>query len=120
MPHSDRFLHDLAHDFDRALVVEALAGAHAQLQGNGIQFLLAVYRQVRVLGQVLTQSIDVLVAAALPRAVRIAEINRHPHPASVCVPRHLPALVVGHALSHHQRHAIECRAEAPLSQERLI
>ncbi len=55
MPHSDRFLHDLAHDFDRALVVEALAGAHVQLQGNGIQFLLAVYRQVRALGQVLAQ-----------------------------------------------------------------
>src|SRR5690606_39373131 len=45
------------------------------------QFLLAVYRQVRALGQVLAdQSIDVLVAAALPGAVRVAKVDRHPRP----------------------------------------
>ena len=60
MPHSDSFLHYLAHDFDRALEIEAFAGAHVQLQGNGIQLLLAVYRQIRALGQVLAdQSVDV-------------------------------------------------------------
>ncbi len=53
MPHSHGFLHHLAHDFDRALEIEAFTGAHIQFQGDGIQLLLAVYRQVSPLGQVL-------------------------------------------------------------------
>lgn len=114
MPHSDSCLHHFAHDFDRALEIEAFAWTHVQLQGYGIQLLLAVYRQVRALGQVLAdQAIDVLVAAALPGAVRVAKVDRHPRLLSdFGVPRHLPALVIGHALAHRQRHAIERRAEA--------
>lgn len=72
MPHNQGFLHHFAHDFDGTFEVEAFARAHVQLQGDGIQLLLAVSRQVRALGQVLAdQPVDVFVAAALPRAVRV-------------------------------------------------
>ena len=53
MPHSHSFLHHLVHNLDRTLEVEALTGAHVQLQCDGIQFLLAMHRQVRAFGQVL-------------------------------------------------------------------
>ena len=109
MPHSHGFLHHLAHDFDRALEIEAFTGAHIQLQGDGIQLLLTVYRQVSPLGQVLAdQAVDVFVATALPGAVRVAEVNSDPCLlGDFSMPRHLPALVVGHALAHRQRHAVE-------------
>ena len=114
MPHSQGFLHHLSHDFDRAFEIEALTGAHIQLQGDGIQLLLAVYRQVSPLGQVLAdQAVDVFVTAALPWAVRITKINSDPGLlGDFSMPRHLPALVVGHALAHRQRHAVERCTEA--------
>ena len=114
MPHSHGFLHHLAHDFDRALEIEAFTGAHIQLQGDGIQLLLTVYRQVSPLGQVLAdQAVDVLVAAALPGAVWVAEVDRHTGLlGDFRVPRHLSPLVVGHALAYSQRHAVQRRAEA--------
>ena len=93
MPHSHSFLHHLVHNLDRTLEVEALTGAHVQLQCDGIQFLLAMHRQVRALGQVLAdQAIDVFVTAALPRAVRVAEVNRHPGLlGDFSMPRHFSA-----------------------------
>jgi len=114
MPHHHGFLHHFAHHLDRAFEVEAFARSHIQLQSDGVQGFLTMHRQVRALGQVLAdQSIDVLIAAALPGAVRVAEVDRHPGPlGDLGVPRHLPALVVGHALAHRQRHAIERRTEA--------
>lgn len=114
MPHSHGFLHYFVHDFDRALEVEALARTHVQLQCNGVEFFLAVYRQVRALGQVLAdQTVDVFVAAALPGAVRVAEVDRYAGSlGDFGVSHHLPALVVGHTLAHRQRHTIECGAEA--------
>ncbi len=114
MLHSHRFVHDLAHHLDRALEVESLTWTHIQLQCHGIQFLLAVSRQVRALGQILAdQAIDILIAAALPGAVRVAEVDRHAGLlGDFSMPRHLPPLFVGHALAHSQRHAIERRAEA--------
>ena len=114
MPHSHGCLHYFAHDFDGALEVEALTRAHIQLQGNGIQLFLAVSRQVRALGQVLAdQAVDVFVAAALPGAVRVAEVDRDAGSlGDLGVLRHLSAPVVGHALAHRQRHAIERGAEA--------
>jgi hypothetical protein len=67
MMHSDH----LCHDFNRALPVEAFAWANVHQVSDLIQLLLAVYRQVCAFGQELTdQAVDVLVAAALPRAVR--------------------------------------------------
>lgn len=45
------------------------------MQGNGIYLFLAVSRQVRPFGQVLTdQPVDIFITAALPRAVRVAEV----------------------------------------------
>ena len=114
MLHSHGFLHHLTHDFDGTLEVEALTWTHVQLQRDGIQLFLAVYRQVRALGQVLAdQAVDVFVTAALPRAVRVAEIDRHAGSlGDLGMPCHLPPLVVGHALAHRQRHAIERGTEA--------
>ena len=71
--------HQLGHDLDGALETEALTWPDVQFVGNRIQLLLAVHRQIRALRQVLAdQSVDVLVAAALPGAVRVAEVDRHP------------------------------------------
>ena len=70
--------HHLGNDLERTFKIEAIARADVQAIGNGIQVLLAVLRQVRAFGQVLTnQAIDILVAATLPRAVRVTEVNRH-------------------------------------------
>lgn len=78
MPHNHGFLHHLAHHFDRTLEVEAFTRTHIQLLCDDIQFFLAVYRQVHSLGQVLAdQAVDVFVAAAPPRAVRVTEADRH-------------------------------------------
>jgi hypothetical protein len=109
MQHSHGLLHFFAHDFDRTLEVEALKRTHVQLQCNGIQLFLAVSRLVRSLGQVLAdQTVDVFVAATLPRAVRVAEVNRYAcFLGDLGVLRHLSALVVGHALAHRQRHTIK-------------
>ena len=77
--HSQGFLHHFAHDFDRTFEIEALTWTHVQLKRNGIQFFLAMYRQVSALGQVLAdQAINVFVTAALPWAVRITKINSDP------------------------------------------
>ena len=99
MPHSHGLLHHLTHNFDGALEVEALTRAHVQLQCNSVEFFLAVYRQVRALGQVLAdQAIDVFVTAALPRAVRIAEIGLHARvQRQLPVVAHLLPLVIGQA-----------------------
>lgn len=62
-------VHHLADDFDQALEVEALARAHVQLQRDGIQLLLAMFRNVCAFGQILAnQAVDVFVAATLPGA----------------------------------------------------
>ena len=44
MPHSYGLLHHLAHNLNRTLEAEALTRAHVQLQSDGIQLFLAVYR----------------------------------------------------------------------------
>lgn len=60
--------HHLCSDFNRAFKPEALTRPNVHLIRNSVQFFLAVLRQVRTLGQVLAnQTVDVLVAAALPR-----------------------------------------------------
>ena len=46
MPHSDGLLHHLPHHFDGTFEIETLTWAHVQLQGDSIQFFLAVFRQV--------------------------------------------------------------------------
>src|SRR5690606_889982 len=103
----------LGYDLDGALEAEALARSDVQFVGNRIQLLLAVFRQIRPLGQVLPdQSVDVLVATTLPGTVRVAEVDRHAGLlGDLRMACHLPSLVVGHALARRQRHAIQRRAE---------
>jgi hypothetical protein len=49
-----------------------------QAVGDSIEFILAVDREVGAFGQVLTQqSVGVFASAALPRAVRVAEVHAH-------------------------------------------
>ena len=58
--------------------LEGLSGAAVELGGDLVQFGLGVDGEVGAFGQVLAQQpVGVLVAAALPRAVRIAEIDLH-------------------------------------------
>ena len=106
--HSQGFLHHFAHDFDRTFEIEALTWTHVQFKRNGIQFFLAMYRQVSALGQVLAdQAINVFVAAALPGAVRVTELDRYAGLlGDLRMARHLSSLVVGHALAGRQRHPV--------------
>jgi hypothetical protein len=56
--------------------VERLPWSLVQLSRNGIQLGLRMARQIHPLGEVLPeQAVRVLVASALPRALRIAEID---------------------------------------------
>jgi hypothetical protein len=114
MQYSHGFLHHLTHNFDWAFETEALMWTHVQLQRYDIQLFLAVYRQVCALGQVLTnQAVDIFVTASLQGTVGVAEEYRHTgFLGDLGVPRHLPSLVVGHALAQYQRHAIEHCTEA--------
>jgi hypothetical protein len=110
MVHSDH----LCHDFNRALPVEAFARANVHQVSNLIQLLLAVYRQGCAFWQKLSdQAVDVLVVAALLRAVRVAEVNSHTRVLrNLGVLGHLSPLVVGHALAHRQWHANKRCTEA--------
>ena len=103
-----------SHGLYRALAVEAFARANVHQVSDFIQLLLAVYRQVCAFGHELAnQAVNILVAAALPRAVRVAEVNRHAHVLrDLGVLGQLPALIVGHALAHRQRNPVKRCAEA--------
>lgn len=70
-------------------------------------------RQVRALGQVLAnQAVDVLVTAALPRTLRIAKVNRHTRLlGQFDVFGHLTPLVIRHAFTKVQRHAVQRRTK---------
>ena len=62
--------------FCRALPSEALTRTSIKLPGDGIKLDLSKTEAVCSLGQLLPeQSIGVLVAAALPRAVRVGEVD---------------------------------------------
>ncbi len=105
--------HHLCNHFNRTFITEAFTRANIHLIRNGVQRLLAMYRQVRALGQILAnQTVNVFIATALPRAMRVAKINRHP-----CALRdfsmlgHLASLVIRHAFTHRQGHAVQCCTE---------
>ena len=82
--------------------------------GDGIELVLTVDREVGALGQVLAQQpVGVLAGAALPWAVRVAEVHAHAGGgAELLVTRHLLALVVGQALAHRCGDGIELGREA--------
>lgn len=92
--------HHLRHHLDWALVIKTLARPNIQFIRNGIQLLQAMPRQVGALGQVLpNQAVDVFVAAALPGAMRVAEVNSHSGTlGDLGVTHHFPALVIGQRL----------------------
>ena len=96
--------------------VEAVDGARAVVEqvGNRIELLLAVYREVRALGQVLAyQAVGVLAGAALPRAVRVTEVHHHAGVGrQFGMARHLLALVVGQGLTHGLGNAAQLGREA--------
>lgn len=56
--------------------IKPLMRTDVQFIRDGVELLLTVARQVCAFGQVLAdQAIDVLVAATLPRAMRVTEVN---------------------------------------------
>ena len=62
--------------FCRRFKVQRLSWSLVELTRYFIQMSLRVYRQVRSLGEVLSQqSIGVLIGATLPRTLRIAEVD---------------------------------------------
>ena len=77
--------------------------------GNRIELLLTVPRQVRALGQELAnQVVGVFIGAALPRAVRIAEIHRNAGiGAELLVMGHRRAPVISQALMHRLGYGVE-------------
>lgn len=77
-------------DRQRGSYAQTFARPVVDLIGNGVKLIPTVAREVGPSGQVLThKSVGVLVGAALPWAVRVTEVHRH-----------LPPLVVRHALAH--------------------
>jgi hypothetical protein len=66
----------LAEPFSRRLEAKGLSWPFVQLSRHGVELGLRVARDVDALGQVLPeQAVRVLVAAALPRAAWIAEVD---------------------------------------------
>lgn len=64
----------------------ALSRSRIEAQRDLVELGLAVDRQVGALGQVLAQqAVGVLVAAALPRAVRVGEVHLHTGTPSVTI-----------------------------------
>jgi len=67
MPHSHGFLHHLAHDFDRALEIEAFTGRIFSSKAMAFNCSWLCTDKSVPLGRVLAdQAVDVFVAAALP------------------------------------------------------
>lgn len=84
-----------------------LPGPGVEVQRDLVELILAVHRQVRALGQVLSeQAVGVFVAAALPGAVRVGEVDRHTGTQGQhVVIAHLLALIVGQRLAQGDRDA---------------
>src|SRR6202140_5700058 len=82
--------------------------------GDGIEFVLAVNREVSALWQVLPQQpVGVLAGTALPRAVRIAEVHAHDGGgAELLMAGHFLTLVVGEALPQWGGDRIQFGSEA--------
>ena len=80
----------LAKAFSRCLEAERLPGAFVQPASDAIEFVLVNIRQVHPFWEVLAQqTVGVFVRSALPRLLRIAEVDLH-------VGRQREALMVCH------------------------
>ena len=83
--------------FSGAAKVEAFSRSGIELPGNGIELGLRESSEIGSLGKILAkQAIGILIDAALPRAVRIGEIDRDASDfGKARMLRHLAPLVVG-------------------------
>ena len=72
--------------------MEGVSGARPTVQtvSNGVKFVLTVDRKVGAFGQILAQqSVGVFTSAALPWAVRVAEVHLHTGGGGeLCMSRH--------------------------------
>jgi hypothetical protein len=70
---------ELSESFDRCLPLQGFAGSVVELGGDGVEVGLGVDREVGSFGEELAdQPVPVLVAASLPRRVRVTEIHWDP------------------------------------------
>jgi hypothetical protein len=108
-------------DFQGRGKVETFSRARVQPMGDGVQFALAVARQVRAFGQVLAQqAIRVLVGATLPGAIRIGKVDLDREPlGQLLVLSHFFPTIIGQRFAQQCRHVPEFLGEA-LSSTRGI
>src|SRR5258706_15433909 len=98
-------------EFGGTLPAEALAGAGVELPGDVIEFGLRGRRQIAPLGGILAQqAVGVFVDGALPRAVRIGEIDLYAGGFGKALGLgHFAALIVGQGKSPLRVDALEDR-----------
>jgi hypothetical protein len=84
-----------------------------QTISNGIELFLAIDRQVRSLGQILTQqAVGVLTGAPLPGTMRVAEVDAHAGVGrQFGMAGHFLSLVIGQALAQRRTDGIELGCE---------
>lgn len=113
--------HQLSEYLDRTKPAKSLAWSDVQQIRKLVQLLLGVLGQVSSLGQKLADTaVGVLVGAALPGAVRISKVNSDARLLSEFgVFGHFLTLVIRHAFTSCQRHAIERRAK-PFGRRRRV
>lgn len=102
-----------AEDLNGQAEVVGSSGTPVQAVGDGVQIGLTVHGKIGALGEVLAQqAVGVLAGAALPGAVRIAEVDVD---AALLgqrrVERHRLALVIGEGLAHGGGDAAQLCAE---------
>lgn len=107
-------LHEFTHSLDGAAPVKCGPRPVVQQVSDGVQFLLAINRQVRALGQELAQRpVGVLTAAALSGAVRVAEVHAHVGVAGqLAGAGHLMSLVVSQRLVQRCSDLVQLGGEA--------
>lgn len=101
-------------EFGRTLPIETLSWPGVELPSDGIKIGLTEAGKVGALGQILTeQSVGVLVDAALPRAVRISEVDLDAGDlGKPLVLRHFASLIASHGKPALRIDAHEDGAEA--------
>ena len=108
-------------DFQGRRKVETFSWARIQAMRDGVQLALRIGRQVRTLGQVLTQQpIRVLVGATLPGAVRIGkeDLDREALGQALVLGHLFPA-IIGQRFAQQRGHVPEFLGES-LSGTRRI
>lgn len=106
-------MHHYGEDLRGRVVAMCGAGSSVELVSDGIELGLSVDGQIGALGEVLPQqAVGVLAGAALPGAVRIAEVDSDAGLlAELGVQCHFLALVVGEGLAHGRCDAGELGTE---------